>query len=84
MLIGYDAIMDIKTLRDLIEIAERKYYEIERREWEKNKCMIMSDTEMWKEASQVGPSEWHEVIRVLAQGGPIYSIGWPRPKRNTA
>ena len=79
--------MTPKVLKGLVETAQRNYSQIEHHEWDgRNYNMLSQD--MWREASRIGPSDWWEIIRVLAQGGDYYSIDWTQiedhhPNRQT-
>jgi hypothetical protein len=64
-------------IKSLVDKTQAIYREIEHKAWD-GRRYSMSESEMWKLASECAPYHWREIIRVLAQGGDYYSIEWPR------
>ena len=62
-------------LKALVDKAMENYMAIQHRQWDGQRYG-MTNSEMWREASQAAPEEWQEIVRVLAQGGDYYSIEW--------
>jgi len=57
-------------LKALVDKARENYMAIQRRQWDGQRYGMI-DSEMWREASQIAPEEWREIVRVLAQGGDL-------------
>jgi hypothetical protein len=64
-------------LKDLVDETTAAFNVIQNREFDEvSGNYRQSMTAMWVEASQIAPTEWREIVRVLAQGGDYYGITW--------
>jgi hypothetical protein len=49
--------MSTNVLHGLVWQAQENYYQIRHREWKRDKQASMSETDMWREARQIGPKD---------------------------
>jgi hypothetical protein len=68
------AALTVNQVKDLIVRVQERYQQIQHEQWDAERyCYRMHDTAMWQQAArEIAPSEWPEIIPVLAQGESYY------------
>jgi hypothetical protein len=66
------AVMSPHTLRELIVLTRKRFRNIDRADWDGHRYRT-PDQQKWEQAAkETTPSEWVEIVRVLAQGWDYY------------
>jgi hypothetical protein len=67
--------MTAEQVMELVRRTQARFRDIDHADWNGERYRTNESTKWKRAAAETAPAEWHEIVRVLAQGWEYYGGG---------